>query len=98
MVDNSLHVQILKGSRNTLEQEEQLQIAYDGQIEAEEELPEAVEADRAQAKKEGKVRYIGFSGHRDYTVHQRMIESFDGCLVLSPHNQAVASIEFRFRH
>ena len=31
-----------------------------------------------KAKEEGKVRYIGFSGHRDYTVHQRMIESFDG--------------------
>lgn len=28
-----------------------------------------------QAKKEGKVRHIGFTGHRDPAVHKRMIES-----------------------
>jgi uncharacterized protein len=31
-----------------------------------------------KAKKDGKVRYIGFSGHRDPTVHQRMLAAFDG--------------------
>lgn len=31
-----------------------------------------------EAKKQGKTRYIGFSGHRDPTVHQRLIAAFDG--------------------
>ncbi len=31
-----------------------------------------------EAKKQGKTRYIGFSGHRDPTVHQRLIAGFDG--------------------
>jgi predicted aldo/keto reductase-like oxidoreductase len=31
-----------------------------------------------KAKKDGKVRYIGFSGHRDPTVHQRLLAAFDG--------------------
>lgn len=30
------------------------------------------------AKKQGKVRHIGFTGHRDPSVHQRMLEGFDG--------------------
>lgn len=30
------------------------------------------------AKAQGKVRYIGFSGHRDPTVHQRLFAAFDG--------------------
>ncbi len=31
-----------------------------------------------KAKKEGKVRHIGFTGHHDPTVHQRLLDSFDG--------------------
>lgn len=31
-----------------------------------------------KAKKEGKVRHIGFTGHRDPNVHQRLLASFDG--------------------
>lgn len=31
-----------------------------------------------KAKKEGKVRYIGFTGHHDPTVHQRLLDGFDG--------------------
>jgi predicted aldo/keto reductase-like oxidoreductase len=31
-----------------------------------------------QAKKEGKVRHIGFTGHHDPTVHQRLLDGFDG--------------------
>jgi uncharacterized protein len=31
-----------------------------------------------QAKKQGKVRHIGFTGHHDPTVHQRLLDSFDG--------------------
>lgn len=31
-----------------------------------------------RAKKDGKVRYIGFSGHRDPSVHQRLLAAFDG--------------------
>ncbi len=31
-----------------------------------------------QAKKEGKVRYIGFTGHRDPAVHKRLLDAFDG--------------------
>jgi aryl-alcohol dehydrogenase-like predicted oxidoreductase len=31
-----------------------------------------------KAKKEGKVRHIGFTGHRDFTVHQRLLDGFDG--------------------
>lgn len=31
-----------------------------------------------KAKKDGKVRHIGFSGHHDPTVHQRMLDGFDG--------------------
>lgn len=31
-----------------------------------------------QAKKQGKVRHIGFTGHADPTVHQRLLDSFDG--------------------
>jgi len=31
-----------------------------------------------KAKKEGKVRHIGFTGHHDYTVHQRLLDGFDG--------------------
>jgi predicted aldo/keto reductase-like oxidoreductase len=31
-----------------------------------------------RAKEQGKVRHIGFSGHRDPTVHQRLLEAFDG--------------------
>jgi predicted aldo/keto reductase-like oxidoreductase len=31
-----------------------------------------------KAKQDGKVRYIGFSGHRDPTVHQRLLAAFDG--------------------
>jgi predicted aldo/keto reductase-like oxidoreductase len=30
------------------------------------------------AKKQGKVRHIGFTGHHDYTVHQRLLAGFDG--------------------
>jgi predicted aldo/keto reductase-like oxidoreductase len=30
------------------------------------------------AKKQGKVRHIGFTGHRDPTVHQRLLDGFDG--------------------
>jgi aryl-alcohol dehydrogenase-like predicted oxidoreductase len=30
------------------------------------------------AKQQGKVRHIGFSGHADPTVHQRMLAGFDG--------------------
>lgn len=31
-----------------------------------------------KAKKQGKVRHIGFTGHADPTVHQRLLESFEG--------------------
>ena len=31
-----------------------------------------------QAKKQGKVRHIGFTGHADPGVHQRMLDSFEG--------------------
>jgi len=31
-----------------------------------------------KAKKEGKVRHIGFTGHHDYTVHQRLLDGYDG--------------------
>jgi predicted aldo/keto reductase-like oxidoreductase len=31
-----------------------------------------------QAKKQGKVRHIGFTGHADPTVHQRLLDSYDG--------------------
>jgi predicted aldo/keto reductase-like oxidoreductase len=31
-----------------------------------------------QARKEGKVRHIGFTGHRDPAVHERLLEAFDG--------------------
>jgi predicted aldo/keto reductase-like oxidoreductase len=31
-----------------------------------------------QAKKEGKVRHIGFTGHHDPTVHQRLLDGYDG--------------------
>jgi aryl-alcohol dehydrogenase-like predicted oxidoreductase len=31
-----------------------------------------------QAKKQGKVRHIGFTGHADPAVHQRLLDSFDG--------------------
>ena len=31
-----------------------------------------------KAKKEGKVRHIGFTGHHDPTVHQRLLEGYDG--------------------
>ncbi|MCW5983294.1 MAG: aldo/keto reductase, partial [Bryobacteraceae bacterium] len=31
-----------------------------------------------KAKEQGKVRHIGFSGHRDPTVHQRLLASYDG--------------------
>ncbi len=31
-----------------------------------------------QAKRQGKVRHIGFTGHADPTVHQRLLESFEG--------------------
>jgi len=31
-----------------------------------------------QAKKQGKVRHIGFTGHRDPAVHLRLLEAFDG--------------------
>lgn len=31
-----------------------------------------------KAKKEGKVRHIGFTGHHDPTVHQRLLDGFDG--------------------
>ena len=31
-----------------------------------------------QAKKQGKVRHIGFTGHADPEVHQRLLASFDG--------------------
>jgi predicted aldo/keto reductase-like oxidoreductase len=30
------------------------------------------------AKKQGKARHIGFTGHADPTVHQRLLDSFDG--------------------
>jgi predicted aldo/keto reductase-like oxidoreductase len=30
------------------------------------------------AKKQGKVRHIGFTGHHDYTVHQRLLDGYDG--------------------
>jgi uncharacterized protein len=31
-----------------------------------------------KAKKEGKVRHIGFTGHHDPAVHQRLLDGFDG--------------------
>jgi uncharacterized protein len=31
-----------------------------------------------EAKKQGKARHIGFTGHADPTVHQRLLDSFDG--------------------
>jgi uncharacterized protein len=31
-----------------------------------------------KAKEQGKVRHIGYTGHRDPTVHQRLLDSFDG--------------------
>ncbi|MDP2998342.1 MAG: aldo/keto reductase [Bryobacterales bacterium] len=31
-----------------------------------------------KAKQQGKVRHIGFTGHADPAVHQRMLDSFDG--------------------
>ncbi|MBN8734151.1 MAG: aldo/keto reductase [Acidobacteria bacterium] len=31
-----------------------------------------------EAKKQGKVRHIGFTGHHDFTVHQRLLDGFDG--------------------
>jgi aryl-alcohol dehydrogenase-like predicted oxidoreductase len=31
-----------------------------------------------KAKKEGKVRHIGFTGHHDPTVHQRLLDGFNG--------------------
>ena len=31
-----------------------------------------------QAKQQGKVRHIGFTGHRDPEVIQRMLDSYDG--------------------
>ncbi|MFN7919808.1 MAG: aldo/keto reductase [Bryobacteraceae bacterium] len=30
------------------------------------------------AKKQGKVRHIGFTGHHDYTVHQRLLDGYEG--------------------
>lgn len=32
----------------------------------------------AQAKRQGKVRHIGFTGHADPTVHQRLLDSYNG--------------------
>jgi predicted aldo/keto reductase-like oxidoreductase len=31
-----------------------------------------------EAKKQGKVRHIGFTGHADPAIHQRLMDSFDG--------------------
>ncbi len=31
-----------------------------------------------EAKKQGKVRHIGFTGHHDPTVHQRLLDGYDG--------------------
>ena len=31
-----------------------------------------------KAKQQGKVRHIGFTGHHDYTVHQRLLDGYDG--------------------
>ncbi|MSV29786.1 MAG: aldo/keto reductase, partial [Bryobacterales bacterium] len=31
-----------------------------------------------KAKKEGKARHIGFTGHHDPTVHQRLLDGYDG--------------------
>jgi len=31
-----------------------------------------------EAKKQGKVRHIGFTGHHDFTVHQRLLEGYEG--------------------
>ena len=31
-----------------------------------------------EAKEQGKVRHIGFTGHSDYTVHQRLLDGYDG--------------------
>ncbi|MGH9633097.1 MAG: aldo/keto reductase [Bryobacteraceae bacterium] len=31
-----------------------------------------------KAKKQGKARHIGFTGHHDFTVHQRLLDSYDG--------------------
>jgi predicted aldo/keto reductase-like oxidoreductase len=31
-----------------------------------------------KARQQGKVRHIGFTGHHDPSVHQRMLEAFDG--------------------
>lgn len=31
-----------------------------------------------KAKQQGKVRHIGFTGHADPAVHQRLLDSFDG--------------------
>jgi predicted aldo/keto reductase-like oxidoreductase len=42
-----------------------------------------------QAQEEGKVRYIGFTGHRSYKAHQRMLELFpDTAAVQMPINAA----------
>lgn len=30
------------------------------------------------AKKQGKVRHIGFTGHHDFTVHQRLLDGYEG--------------------
>jgi predicted aldo/keto reductase-like oxidoreductase len=30
------------------------------------------------AKKQGKVRHIGFTGHADFTVHQRLLDGYEG--------------------
>lgn len=31
-----------------------------------------------EAKQQGKVRHIGFTGHHDFTVHQRLLDGYDG--------------------
>jgi len=31
-----------------------------------------------KAKEQGKVRHIGFTGHHDFTVHQRLLDGYDG--------------------
>ena len=41
-------------------------------------VPALVAQAFVKAKQQGKVRHIGFTGHHDPEVHQRLLRSFDG--------------------
>jgi uncharacterized protein len=52
-----------------------------------------------RAKQQGKVRHIGFTGHADPTVHQRLLDSFDGwetvqhpVNLIDPHHPGVLAL------